>query len=75
MVLIACCRLRVAGLRGLQGVVRKTVSDDLQTNIWDHMDKIVPSLLYNMQNTRSVTESQVLFAQEIIICVYKILDI
>ncbi len=48
-----CCRLRVAGLRGLQGVVRKTVSDDLQTNIWEHthMDKIVPSLLFNMQDT------------------------
>ena len=45
------CRLRGSGLRGIQGVIRKTVSDDLQTNIWDHthMDKIVPSLLYNMQ--------------------------
>ncbi|KAK2183320.1 hypothetical protein NP493_315g01029 [Ridgeia piscesae] len=44
-------RLRTAGVRGLQGVVRKTVSDDLQVNIWEktHMDKIVPSLLYNMQ--------------------------
>lgn len=36
----------------LQGVVRKTVSDDLVENIWapDHMNKIVPSLLYNMQD-------------------------
>ncbi|XP_048761536.1 protein EFR3 homolog B-like isoform X2 [Ostrea edulis] len=43
-------KIRGAGLLGLQGVVRKTVSDDLQVNIWDpvHMDKIVPSLLYNM---------------------------
>lgn len=43
--------LRMAGLNGLKGVIRKTVSDDLQANIWDetHMDKIVPSLLYNMQ--------------------------
>ena len=43
--------LRIAGLRGIQGVVRKTVSDDLVENIWEpvHMDKIVPSLLYNMQ--------------------------
>lgn len=43
-------RIRGAGLLGLQGVVRKTVSDDLQVNIWDpvHMDKIVPSLLFNM---------------------------
>ncbi|XP_059138691.1 protein EFR3 homolog B-like isoform X1 [Physella acuta] len=44
-------KLRQAGLKGLQGVVRKTISDDLQVNIWEavHMDKIVPSLLYNMQ--------------------------
>ncbi|KAK3580943.1 hypothetical protein CHS0354_006968 [Potamilus streckersoni] len=45
-------RIRTAGLKGLQGVVRKTVSDDLQVNIWEpiHMDKIVPSLLYNMHD-------------------------
>lgn len=45
-------QLRMAGLNGLRGVIRKTVSDDLQANIWDetHMDKIVPSLLYNMQS-------------------------
>lgn len=45
------CRLRISGLQGLQGVVRKTVADDLQCNIWKstHMDKIVPSLLFNMQ--------------------------
>lgn len=44
-------QLRIAGLNGLKGVIKKTVSDDLQANIWDetHMDKIVPSLLYNMQ--------------------------
>lgn len=44
--------LRLAGLNGIKGVVRKTVTDDLQVDIWDknHMDKIVPSLLYNMQN-------------------------
>lgn len=46
--------IRLAGIKGLQGVVRKTVSDDLVENIWEsvHMDKIVPSLLYNMQNSR-----------------------
>lgn len=45
-------QIRMAGLNGLKGVIRKTVSDDLQANIWDetHMDKIVPSLLYNMQS-------------------------
>lgn len=47
-------QLRMAGLNGLKGVIRKTVSDDLQANIWDetHMDKIVPSLLYNMQSQK-----------------------
>ncbi|KAK2584418.1 hypothetical protein KPH14_006800 [Odynerus spinipes] len=47
-------QIRLAGIQGLQGVVRKTLSDDLVENIWEpvHMDKIVPSLLYNMQNTR-----------------------
>nr|XP_033795822.1 protein EFR3 homolog B isoform X4 [Geotrypetes seraphini] len=46
-------RIRMAGIRGLQGVVRKTVNDELQANIWEpqHMDKIVPSLLYNLQHT------------------------
>lgn len=46
--------IRLAGIRGLQGVIRKTVSDDLVENIWEavHMDKIVPSLLYNMQDSR-----------------------
>uniref|UniRef100_A0A914VNN2 Uncharacterized protein n=1 Tax=Plectus sambesii TaxID=2011161 RepID=A0A914VNN2_9BILA len=45
-------RLRFAGLRGLRGVVWKTVSDDLQANIWEkqHMEKIVPSILYNMHD-------------------------
>ncbi|XP_052226117.1 protein EFR3 homolog B-like isoform X2 [Dreissena polymorpha] len=45
-------RIRLSGVKGLQGVVRKTVSDELQVNIWDpiHMDKIVPSLLYNMHD-------------------------
>uniref|UniRef100_A0A8B9LGI8 EFR3 homolog Bb (S. cerevisiae) n=1 Tax=Astyanax mexicanus TaxID=7994 RepID=A0A8B9LGI8_ASTMX len=43
--------IRMAGIKGLQGVVRKTVNDELQANIWDpqHMDKIVPSLLFNLQ--------------------------
>ncbi|RLU27481.1 hypothetical protein DMN91_001285 [Ooceraea biroi] len=47
-------QIRLAGIQGLQGVVRKTLSDDLVENIWEpvHMDKIVPSLLYNMQNSR-----------------------
>ncbi|XP_055619562.1 protein EFR3 homolog cmp44E isoform X2 [Toxorhynchites rutilus septentrionalis] len=45
--------MRMAGIKGLQGVIRKTVSDDLVENIWEkqHMEKIVPSLLFNMQST------------------------
>ncbi|EFX83306.1 hypothetical protein DAPPUDRAFT_315767 [Daphnia pulex] len=52
--------LRLAGLRGIQGVVRKTVSDDLVENIWEpvHMDKIIPSLLYNMQHASGHPEEQ-----------------
>lgn len=43
-------KIRLSGLRGLKGVIKKTVNEDLAENIWDpkHMDKIVPSLLYNM---------------------------
>ncbi|XP_052776246.1 protein EFR3 homolog B-like isoform X2 [Mya arenaria] len=46
------CKIRTAGLKGIQGVVRKTITDELQVNIWEpiHMDKIVPSLLYNMHD-------------------------
>lgn len=46
-------KIRIAGIRGLQAVVRKTVSDELVENIWEpvHMDKIVPSLLFNMQES------------------------
>lgn len=44
--------IRMAGIKGLQGVIRKTVSDDLVENIWEkqHMEKIVPSLLFNMHS-------------------------
>uniref|UniRef100_A0A3P8RXY7 Protein EFR3 homolog A n=1 Tax=Amphiprion percula TaxID=161767 RepID=A0A3P8RXY7_AMPPE len=47
-------RIRVAGIKGLQGVVRKTVNDELQAIIWEpqHMDKLIPSMLFNMQDTR-----------------------
>ncbi|XP_044306352.1 protein EFR3 homolog A isoform X2 [Varanus komodoensis] len=56
--------IRIAGIRGIQGVVRKTVNDELQATIWEpqHMDKIVPSLLFNMHkiddvDSRSCTPS------------------
>ncbi|XP_069020110.1 protein EFR3 homolog B-like [Embiotoca jacksoni] len=44
-------KIRVSGICGLQGVVRKTVDDELQVNIWDprHMEQIVPALLVNLQ--------------------------
>uniref|UniRef100_A0A8C7L6Q9 Protein EFR3 homolog A n=1 Tax=Oncorhynchus kisutch TaxID=8019 RepID=A0A8C7L6Q9_ONCKI len=57
-------RIRVAGIKGLQGVVRKTVNDELQAIIWEpqHMDKLIPSMLFNMQddgeeNPASLAES------------------
>uniref|UniRef100_A0A671N4D8 Protein EFR3 homolog B-like n=1 Tax=Sinocyclocheilus anshuiensis TaxID=1608454 RepID=A0A671N4D8_9TELE len=58
-------KIRMAGIKGLQGVVRKTVNDELQANIWDpqHMDKIVPSLLFNLQSGEG-TESPASFWTE-----------
>jgi len=46
--------IRASGVSGLKSVVRKTVSDDLVENIWDstHMEKIIPSLLFNMEQGR-----------------------
>lgn len=37
-------------------MVRKTVNDELRATIWEpqHMDKIVPSLLFNMQKIEEV---------------------
>lgn len=50
----------MAGIKGLQGVIRKTVSDDLVENIWErqHMEKIVPSLLFNMQSVSNDSREQ-----------------
>jgi len=44
-------QIRVSGLQGIGGVVKKTVNEDLTKNIWNqtHIDKIIPSLLYNIQ--------------------------
>ncbi|AWO95658.1 putative protein EFR3 -like B-like [Scophthalmus maximus] len=53
-------KIRVSGIRGLQGVVRKTVDDELQVNIWEprHMEQIVPALLVNLQqHTHTNSES------------------
>ncbi|KAK2520292.1 Efr3a [Columba guinea] len=48
--------IRIAGIRGIQGVVRKTVNDELRATIWEpqHMDKIVPSLLFNMHKIEDI---------------------
>lgn len=37
-------------------MVRKTVNDELRATIWEpqHMDKIVPSLLFNMQKIEDI---------------------
>jgi len=45
---------RFNGLRGLRGVIWKSVADDLQASIWEkqHMDKIVPSILFNLRDDR-----------------------
>ena len=46
------CRTRLAGLKGLRGVIKKIGHhDSVQLNIWDidHMNKIVPPFLFNMQ--------------------------
>lgn len=52
--------LRMAGISGIQGIIRKTVSDDLADNIWKshHLDKVIPSLLYNMHNEMTSEGSQ-----------------
>jgi len=46
--------LRIAGLRGIHGVVRKSVNEDLAENIWEskHMNLIIPSLLFNLETGR-----------------------
>ncbi|MEQ2203714.1 membrane anchoring protein efr3a [Xenoophorus captivus] len=55
-ILWVCFRIRVAGIKGLQGVVRKTVNDELQAIIWEpqHMDKLIPSMLFNMQDAEDL---------------------
>ena len=45
-------RTRLAGLKGLRAVIKKIGRQDgVQLNIWDidHMNKIVPPFLFNMQ--------------------------
>ncbi|VBB30779.1 unnamed protein product [Acanthocheilonema viteae] len=46
---------RYAGLRGLRGVMWKSTTDPLQTSIWErqYMDKIIPSILFNLQEEDS----------------------
>uniref|UniRef100_A0A7N6BTD4 Protein EFR3 homolog A n=1 Tax=Anabas testudineus TaxID=64144 RepID=A0A7N6BTD4_ANATE len=58
-------RIRVAGIKGLQGVVRKTVNDELQAIIWEpqHMDKLIPSMLFNMQDSQDGEENPAALAE------------
>uniref|UniRef100_A0A9J2P232 Uncharacterized protein n=1 Tax=Ascaris lumbricoides TaxID=6252 RepID=A0A9J2P232_ASCLU len=48
--------IRYAGLRGLRGVLWKSATDPLQASIWEkqHMDKIVPSILFNLQDDANI---------------------
>ncbi|XP_028391452.1 protein EFR3 homolog B-like [Dendronephthya gigantea] len=54
-------KIKIAGLSGLQGIFRKTVSDDLQVNIWDQefMGKIIPSLLHVLEHGQSNQEAPI----------------
>jgi len=57
--------IRTAGIRGIQDVIRKFVSDDFVKNILEpvHMNKIVPSLLFNMHTIES--KSDIIIESEI----------
>uniref|UniRef100_A0A8C3G772 Protein EFR3 homolog A n=1 Tax=Cyclopterus lumpus TaxID=8103 RepID=A0A8C3G772_CYCLU len=59
-------RIRVAGIKGLQGVVRKTVNDELQAIIWEpqHMDKLIPSMLFNMQESEDLDRTPSVAGQD-----------
>jgi hypothetical protein len=50
--------LRISGLQGLMSVLRKTMNEELAQNIWEqqHMGKIVPSLLINLDERPNVNE-------------------
>ncbi|KAL5970594.1 hypothetical protein TSMEX_001653 [Taenia solium] len=41
-------KVRMAGIKGLQGVVRKTARGQLRMNALQSMEKIVPALLFNI---------------------------
>lgn len=63
MIKIFYFRTRMAGLCGLRGVIKKIGHQDiLQLNIWDidHMNKIVPPFLFNMQDSKFVANGLVL---------------
>lgn len=52
-------RSRLAGLQALQGVVNKVGPESsLQLNMWDseHLNKIIPAFLLNMQLGCTTTE-------------------
>lgn len=53
-------RIRITGLRGIQGIIRKAISDEQELNIWksEKIQKIISSLLYNMQDTSPLSPEQ-----------------
>ncbi|XP_065570365.1 protein EFR3 homolog B-like isoform X2 [Artemia franciscana] len=62
-------RLRLAGLKGIQGVIRKTCSEELADSIWieDRMNLIMPSLLFNMQDVRYFFTAACLLITQLIV--------
>ncbi len=43
-------RVRMAGIEGLHGVIKKTTRDQLRLSVLYNTEKIVPALLYNFPN-------------------------
>ncbi|KAF0297690.1 Protein EFR3 cmp44E [Amphibalanus amphitrite] len=58
--LLECQEPQMQVLATQSGVIKKTVSDDLVENIWteSHMDKIIPSLLFNMDKSNQPSAAQ-----------------
>ncbi|CAI9733924.1 protein EFR3 homolog B-like isoform X2 [Octopus vulgaris] len=53
-------RIRITGLRGIQGIIRKAINDEQELSIWqsEKIQKIVSSLLYNMHDASLLSPEQ-----------------
>ncbi|XP_014783367.1 protein EFR3 homolog A [Octopus bimaculoides] len=53
-------RIRITGLRGIQGIIRKAINDEQELNIWqsEKIQKIISSLLYNMHDSSPLSPEQ-----------------